>query len=262
MSDWVLSVCSRIGRHLGLKVERDDGDQERVITQHGMSSDSVLQRLAYIAAKIKYIPRSVVDVGASDGRWTRACLRHFPAARYLLIEPLPNHAIALNALSHENANVEYIRCALSRAAGRGVLMEHGFQSSMFCSHDDLPFGSPVQVMVTTLDSIIAERRFSSPDYIKLDIEGSELDALHGAELVLRTCSMVQVEMNLMPFRKGMPLMHEVVSFMGSKGYRILDVVGVYARPLDGLPAQCECFFVNTNKELVKDWRWSDRATWC
>jgi len=38
---------------------------------------------------------TVVDIGASDGRWTKECLKQFPKANYLLIEAQQAHENAL-----------------------------------------------------------------------------------------------------------------------------------------------------------------------
>ena len=42
---------------------------------------------------------TVIDVGASDGSWTRECLNYFPEAHYLLIEAQEPHKKALDEFS-------------------------------------------------------------------------------------------------------------------------------------------------------------------
>ena len=42
---------------------------------------------------------AVIDVGASDGSWTKDCLEYFPDANYLLIEAQPCRVRALPAVS-------------------------------------------------------------------------------------------------------------------------------------------------------------------
>src|SRR5262245_59839190 len=77
--------------------------------------------------------RQIVDVGASNGSWTRDCLRIFPEARYLLIEPLPAHAEALAGLHAEHPNVEVWQGGLGSSAGEFELLAHGDQSSFLRS---------------------------------------------------------------------------------------------------------------------------------
>lgn len=47
-------------------------------------------------------------------------------------------------------------------------------------------GGDIQIQTTTIDAVAAERGLR-PTFIKMDIEGFELAALHGAEKTIRTC---------------------------------------------------------------------------
>jgi hypothetical protein len=51
------------------------------------------------------VPATVIDAGASDGRWTQECMQVFPSCRYALFEPLAENAPALQALAARHANV-------------------------------------------------------------------------------------------------------------------------------------------------------------
>lgn len=125
----------------------------------------------------------------------------------------------------------------------------------------MAFGEPRELPIFTLDEIICKMPFPAPEIIKLDIEGSELDALFGAVEALRSAVMVQVEVSLILFKKNLPLMGDLVGFMAEQGFRVLDVFGVYGRPLDGLPAQGECFFMKKDSSFMTDLRWAEGAEW-
>src|SRR5262245_55477633 len=81
--------------------------------------------------------RQIVDVGASNGSWTRDCLSIFPEARYLLIEPLPIHAAELASLRARHPNVQFWQGGLASAPGHFDLLTHGDQSS-FLRSDSFP----------------------------------------------------------------------------------------------------------------------------
>src|SRR5712691_2933633 len=60
----------------------------------------------------RHIPvRTVIDAGASDGRWSADALRFYPKARYLCIEAQAAHEGALKALASQNSRMEYVICA-------------------------------------------------------------------------------------------------------------------------------------------------------
>jgi hypothetical protein len=66
------------------------------------------------------VPRQIVDVGASDGTWTRECLEVYPDARYLLIDPLAANVRALEELTRCHPNVCVWHGALGRTPGTSI----------------------------------------------------------------------------------------------------------------------------------------------
>src|SRR5277367_2137900 len=58
------------------------------------------------------IIQSVIDVGASDGRWSAELMHHFPKAAYLLVEAQSAaHGEALQKFKAAHANVDYVVAA-------------------------------------------------------------------------------------------------------------------------------------------------------
>lgn len=74
------------------------------------------------AAERRTPVRTVIDVGASDGAWSRVALRHFPEAQYLLFEPLEERKepLARFCARHPNAR----QCAAAAGAERGEISFH------------------------------------------------------------------------------------------------------------------------------------------
>src|ERR1700682_1665898 len=52
------------------------------------------------------IPNTILDVGASDGRWAALAIAAFPAASHVLFEPQPVHAEALRRFRETHAAKE------------------------------------------------------------------------------------------------------------------------------------------------------------
>jgi FkbM family methyltransferase len=76
----------------------------------------------------------------------------------------------------------------------------------------------------SLDSIIAERQWPLPDFIKLDTQGSELDILRGAPQCLANARGLQIECNVQKYNEEAPLVAAVIAFAESEGFRLYDVV--------------------------------------
>jgi FkbM family methyltransferase len=125
----------------------------------------------------------VLDCGASDGDFTREALRA-GAAKVVSIEISPSSA-------------ECIRRNLAPeiAAGRVVVYPKGVwdhDDTMMLEVDDTNFAAntvvlhpdnahpSVQVPLTTIDKIVAELGLPRVDFIKMDVEGAEANAIAGA----------------------------------------------------------------------------------
>lgn len=58
------------------------------------------------------------------------------------------------------------------------------------------------------------------DYLKLDIQGSELLVLENATRCLSSCLVIQLEVEFLPLYKGQPLFSEVEQFLRARGFTI------------------------------------------
>lgn len=133
-------------------------------------------------------PLILVDVGARGGidqYW-----KNFgPALRIVAFEPEPEECARLNASAEKN--IQYLPVALGSENGERTLhvARYSMSSSFYPSHPDYyeRFGfaknmeivSRVQVRTMTLRDALGD---IEPDFIKLDIEGAEVDVLRGADL--------------------------------------------------------------------------------
>jgi len=62
-----------------------------------------------------------------------------------------------------------------------------------------------------------------PDYLKLDVEGAELDVLLGGEEALRRTLVLDVEVEFEPIRIGQPLFFEVDGHLRDRSWRLIGL---------------------------------------
>lgn len=207
-------------------------------------------------------PATVVDVGAAFGTFARECAAVFPAARYLLVEPLSECLPALQALTRELQRADVFPCAAGPAAGERVLHVHPDLggSSFFEEHEDSDVnGVPRVVAVETVDAIVARADAAGPFLVKVDTQGAELEVLAGAAATLQRTEMVIAEVSLFRFFAGGPLLHDVVAFMRSREFVVYDVAGHLRRPLDGALAQLDLVFVREDGPFRQHHEYATRA---
>jgi hypothetical protein len=82
--------------------------------------ESALQSLS----KRHHVFNTIVDVGASDGRWSSLAMKAFPSCNYLLIEANQSHEKALDRFRAEHSNVHVALAAAGDRVG-----EIGFDAS-------------------------------------------------------------------------------------------------------------------------------------
>jgi hypothetical protein len=80
----------------------------------------------------------------------------------------------------------------------------------------------VKMIGWTLDGIVSDNKWPTPDLIKIDVQGAEIDILKGATKCLLTCNDIIIEAQHVNYNEGAPRDVEVFKFMDSIGYEIVS----------------------------------------
>ena len=214
------------------------------VTTPGSPRATMDHALAWLARQ-RFEVDTVLDVGASDGCWSRECARHFPAAQYVLFEPHPAHQDALSTLS-----------GLGRSAPRVVARAVGPHDGITPFAVDSAFGGglagsgvegAIEVPMTTLDSAVSELGCAGPYLVKLDTHGYERGILEGAVKVLGEASVLIIEAYAFRIAPGAMRFWELCAFLDERGFAAIDLVDVMHRKRDHALWQMDLVFVR------KDW---------
>lgn len=205
------------------------------------------EEVAYRRLLMKgFQPAFIIDVGAYEGNWTRLARRIFSDVPVLMIEPQQAKKAILDAVCRELSHVNYVPAVLSRARGERVeffQMETG--SSYFAERSNASRSSVI-LETTTLDDIASA--IPGPVFLKIDVQGAELEVLRGGQNVLGLCELVQLEVALVPYNEGAPTMLEVLTYMRERDFVPLDISG-FSRPNGVDLAQIDMLFVPSSSNL-------------
>ncbi len=113
---------------------------------------------------------TVVDCGA----WYGDTLAEWPGRTIYAIDPLHSHIRSIRLYA---SGVKVFHVALGASGGAGKIKLHPHTQS----RATLDGSGSESVVIETLDRLFADIHI---DYIKIDIEGSDLDALEGAKSVI------------------------------------------------------------------------------
>jgi FkbM family methyltransferase len=87
-----------------------------------------------------------------------------------------------------------------------------------------------EITTKRLDDI---EEITACDFLKIDVQGAELDVLEGAVRTLSGTAVVELEVEFVPIYEGQPLFAEIDGFMRRNGFllhRLVDVAGRSLRP--------------------------------
>jgi FkbM family methyltransferase len=139
----------------------------------------------------------MVDVGAHVGMYAvAAAVAVRGRGRVLAVEPNPaaRRQLEANVALNRCDNVVVRDIAVAAGAGDALLHVPETSDPSFSSLGGGRFaeGDPVRVQTSTLDREV-EAAGLSPAFVKIDVEGAELDVLAGAETTLRGRPVLLVE---------------------------------------------------------------------
>ncbi len=200
-----------------------------------------------------FSPSATVDVGAYHGEWTNMFKKIFPSTKVLMVEAQKEKAPRLKEVCERFSGEVFCETALLGAnAGQEVefvQMETG--SSVF--EESSPYARKrLKKTLTTLDSLLeAHRDFQKIDFLKLDVQGYELEVLKGATALLKHTDFVLMETSLIPINQGCPLILEVMAFMDSMGFRAMDFCSQVRRK-DGSLWATDLLFVSKGSQYLPD----------
>jgi FkbM family methyltransferase len=169
----------------------------------------------------------VADVGANVGLYTLLLARLAgPTGHVYAFEPEPIlfRTLRRNCRRNEAGNVTAFNCALGDAAGQTV-----FYRSAFNSGDNRLGGlgwqgQGVEVDLARLDDLLPAPRL---DFIKMDVQGYELQVLRGMDRVFTASPGLRIYLEFWPagLRSAGTEPEELLDFLFHKGFRVCRVPG-------------------------------------
>jgi FkbM family methyltransferase len=179
--------------------------------------------------------RVVFDVGAYEGDVTARYAAAFPGAAIYAFEPFPPSYKLLSDRFQGHANVHLVNAAVSSRAGEAVfhVNKHASTNSLLPRPssgrryfaENGATSHTITVPTLALDEYCAAQGVADPDILKLDIQGNELEALRGAEQMLRrgAVSLLYTEVMFVAHYEGGVLFHTLCDHLLERGYTLFNL---------------------------------------
>ena len=201
-----------------------------------------------------FAPDFVFDVGASTGVWSDVAHRVFPAARFILVEPLhTQYAKLSNWYFNKHPEFECVPAAVSDRAGFAQLnLSPDLYGSSLLNRADSRCCGTVRVPIRTLDEVTREKRVTGRGLLKIDVQFTEHLVLAGAAELLRQTDALIIELSLFRYTREALVFKEMCDLIEDLGFRYYDDVGGWRDPRDGAPLQKDVLFLRQDLFQMQD----------
>jgi FkbM family methyltransferase len=141
----------------------------------------------------------IYDVGANEGKWSEAAISAFPNATVYAFEPNPNIFMDLQQKDIFGKKVKLFQVALgSKTESRNFHYNSSLTSIGSLVQPELMYSvndvSSV-VQVYRLDSLIRRENLPLPTFLKIDVEGWEIEVIKGLGTFLKAIKFIQFEIS-------------------------------------------------------------------
>ncbi len=209
-----------------------------------------------------YSPRAVIDGGANRGQFARLVRSIFPDALVHLVEPQSDCAPDLVSLAAGAPDLyRFHRFALSSPGNDSVRMIGGGRSGGTGNYVAFPGetdGDELVAPATTLDRLFPDG-FAKGDraFLKLDVEGHELEVLKGAETLLPRLEVLLLEVQFYEIeRNGRPTFADVFLYLRERGFELWDIACLSPRPRDQRLRMGDVVFIACDSPLFNEAAWA------
>ena len=180
-------------------------------------------------------PRTVIDVGANRGQFALDVEAVLPDTNVVSFEPMADAARAYRRLFAGNPLYSIWDCALGSSAGTSTLHVSGDDDSssllrigagqvaLFPKSAERETQS---VTVELMDNVIDPDQLVEPVFMKIDVQGYELEVLRGATQTLANVHWVYVECSFEELYEKQPLAGEITSWLHKRGFMLSGVGAV------------------------------------
>ena len=153
----------------------------------------------------------------------RAAKMVFPQSRVFMIEAQPEKDTVLKAVCNPfGDSVEYVIALLGSDNREAVpfyqmCTPYGSRGSSLFEEQTSFERSMIPLPMHRLDDLLAQRPSTRFPFIKLDVQGAEMDVLRGGPKTLNNAEVVLLEASFLEYNKGAPQFAEVVAHIAQFG---------------------------------------------
>ena len=177
---------------------------------------------------IQYTPSVIYDIGAAVLHWTKEAKQIWPNARCIAFEAMTQVEewyneygveYSLGVFSDKDDKEVIYHCHPIHLGGNSYYKENEKYSP---AAKDIYTKEFEEIRHTvTIDSVVKLYNFPPPDFVKIDVQGAELDILAGMTETLKTVKHLIIELQHVTYNLGAKQIDESIPVIESLGFELV-----------------------------------------
>lgn len=214
-----------VNRWLSKKIRR-----LRTVSVYSPVKDDAKRALRLIRQR-GFVPRTIIDIGAFKGKFTRWARREFPSARAIMFEANAEWEADLRAMQARLGDgVEYRICLLGDRPRDSVRFFRGGTGSSIYREMTSVRMAEVELPMSTLDDELGGFGPAGPSLLKIDVQGAEIDVLNGGLKTLESVEFVFSECSVLEYNEGGAQLAAMIAWMHERGFVVYDICQLMRLP--------------------------------
>lgn len=167
----------------------------------------------------------IIDAGANDGRTVLRIQERLGAPRIFAFEPVSTTYETLVQRTAHLDNVSCFQLALGAAPGRETIYLSDIDAMSSLSPDWATTVGTEEVEVTTVDGFMAEQGIDFVHFLKVDVEGHDLEVIKGAKRALSSSrvAIIQIEVGVGQLDRNQPSLEQIRNYVAPMGYYLYGI---------------------------------------
>lgn len=207
-------------------------------------------RFKDIQSLVKTETPLILECGASVGPMIALYLELFENPHIYAFEPQPQFVEIIKEKFSNNDKVEVFQNAVGNKNEKlkfNVLNRPTASSFMAPTvmnkkyhNEQVDVKKVIEVEQVRLDDVIKEKEV---DFMKLDLQGYEIEALKGAERLIKNIKVITTEIEFIEEYKGQPLFGDIDVYLRSKGFYLYNLYELFTQS-DGQLTAGDAIYLN------------------
>lgn len=172
--------------------------------------------------ELDYDIKKAIDVGAHQGNWAKRFKTVYPDAELYLVDGNEKHKEKLSEYG------QFIHGYVGQSKEKRTFYTSAKESdesgnSLYQENSNTPFRKQ-EVYTTPLKDLVPDQKY---DFIKMDIQGAELEVIEGSLSLFYQTKFVQLEVPVFQNNKDAPNFEQVINYMANSAFKVFEIENIY-----------------------------------